>query len=223
MHLHRPTTRIVLVRHGQSVANAGFATADDSAIPLTVLGQQQAQNFAECFVAPPAHVAVSPFLRARQTAGPLLTRFPAIPVEEWPIQEFHYLDLDGSKLTDRERRPYALDYWQRCDPAYHHGDGAESFSGFLQRTRHTIQRLSGKSEGGCHILFTHGFWMQAFRLLLLFPEATDLDLMANFRRFHSVNEIRNLEPLEFEAVAGHIRPVGQEHLNNFALQEPFHE
>jgi len=209
-------TRIVLVRHGQSIANAGGATADDRTMPLTELGHQQARSFAEDFPHAPARVVLSPYLRASQTAEPLLARFPAVAVEEWPIQEFHYLDLDGRALTDVERQPYVLSYWQRCDPAYVHGPSAESFSAFLLRARDTIQRLTTESASGCHVLFTHGFWMQAFRLLLLFPHATDLDLMLNFRRFHFVNLIRNLESLEFEVACGQIRLLGQ-HLNAFTL------
>ena len=39
--------------------------------------------------------------------------------------------------------------------------------------------------------------MQAIRLVLLFPNATDAELMANFLRFHLVNFIQNIDSLEF--------------------------
>lgn len=214
----QPTTRIILIRHGQSEANAGGLTANDNVIALTSLGRQQASRFAENFPHIPSRFILSPYLRARQTAEPMLQRFPAVRVEDWPIQEFHYLDLDGSALTDRQRQPHVLSYWERCDPAYVDGPRSESFSAFISRARGTIQRLSTENLSGCHVLFTHGFWMQAFRLSLLFPDATDLELMSNFRRFHFVNQIRNLESLEFEAIGGHIRLLAQEHLNTFTLE-----
>jgi probable phosphoglycerate mutase len=79
-----------------------------------------------------------------------------------------------------------------------------------------------KSEG-CIVVFTHGFFMQAIRILLLFPYATDQQLMSNFRRFHFVNFIQNLEAIELEAINGQLRMVGQQHLTAFTLQgEPPH-
>lgn len=211
-------TRILLVRHGQSIANAGGITSTDDTNPLTELGQQQARTFAENFPHTPARFLVSPFLRARQTAAPLLARFPAVTVEGWPIQEFRYLNSELIPMTDLDRWPAAIThYWERSDPAYVDGPHTESFSGFLARIRDTILRLS-EAPAGCHVLFTHGFWMQAFRLLLLFPHATDLELMSNFRRFHSVNFIRNLESLDFEVAGGRIRPLNQEHPSTFTLE-----
>ena len=60
--------------------------------------------------------------------------------------------------------------------------------------------------------------MQAFRLVLLFPDATDAELMSNFRRFHFVNLIQNVDSLEFEVRDGKIRLIGQPHLTGFTLQ-----
>lgn len=214
-------TRILLIRHGQSLANAGKAINDDSTNSLTELGQQQAQAFADSFSHLPSRFLVSPYLRARQTAEPLLRRLPAIPVETWPVHEFHYLSAIETPTIEEQRMPEILSYWERMDPAYSADPQAESFSAFLARTRDTIQRLSKEAleaPGGCHVLFTHGLWMQAFRMLLLFPKSTDLELMRNFRRFHFVNFVNNLEALDFEVANGHIRPLNQEHLNTFRLE-----
>jgi probable phosphoglycerate mutase len=212
-----PIARILLVRHGQSVANAGGATSIDSTNSLTELGKEQALDFAMNFSHVPQRFILSPFLRARQTAEPILQRFPHVRVEEWQIQEFTYLNSEQIPMTDEQRWPGAIAYWERCDPVFAGSPRTESFSSFLARIRDTIQRLT-QVPGGCHILFTHGFWMQAFRLLVLFPQATDLALMSNFRRFHSVNFIRNLESLDFEVADGRIRPLNQEHLSIFTLE-----
>jgi 2,3-bisphosphoglycerate-dependent phosphoglycerate mutase len=214
-----PITRVLLVRHGQSLANAGGIPADHITNPLTELGHEQAKSFAEDFTCDPTLFLVSPFVRARQTSEPLVRRFPAIPVEEWPIHEFHYLEPERHNGTSEEQQiPHMDTYWKRGDPTYFDGPGAESFTAFMGRTRDTMKRLARLNTGGCIVMFTHGFVMQAFRLLSLFPDATDHQLMSNFRRFHFVNFIHNTASIEFEVVNGRLRMVGQQHLTDFTLQ-----
>ena len=213
------TTRILLVRHGQSVANAGGKTADNITNPLTDLGRMQSLDFAERLDCKPTLFVVSPFLRAQQTAEPLRRRFPHVPVEEWPVQEFTFLEPAHYTNTSEEyREPHALAYWQRQDPAFLDGPGAESFVQFLDRAREAIHRLVSANPGGCIVIFTHGFFMQAFRLVLLFPNATDAGLMSNFQRFHLVNLIQNTDSLEFAIRNGKIRLIGQPRLACFTLQ-----
>jgi hypothetical protein len=59
--------------------------------------------------------------------------------------------------------------------------------------------------------------MQAFRLVTMFPTATDAALMANFRRFHFNNFLENTETVELEVVGGQVRLVGQPQLASFKL------
>jgi 2,3-bisphosphoglycerate-dependent phosphoglycerate mutase len=212
-------TKVILVRHGESVANAGGKTADHISNPLTPLGQTQSRDFARRLDCEPTLIVVSPFVRAQQTAEPLRRRFPDVPIEEWPIQEFNFLEPSRHhNTTETDREPYVVAYWRRLDPDFTDGPGAESFSVFLDRAREAISRLVSRKPSGCIIIFTHGFFMQAFRLVLLFPKATDAELIANFRRFHNVNLIRNTESLEFEVRGGKIRLIGQPQLQHFTLQ-----
>ncbi|HEY1994052.1 MAG TPA: histidine phosphatase family protein [Edaphobacter sp.] len=213
------STKIILVRHGQSVTNAGGRAADQVSNPLTELGRAQSREFAERLDCKPTLFITSPFLRAQQTSEPLRKRFPNVPVEEWPIQEFSFLNpvlYEGTSEADRES--HVLAYWQREDPAYIHGAEAESFTLFLGRAREAIRRLPARDPGGCIVVFTHGFFMQAIRLVLLFPNATDADLMANFQRFHLLNLIENIGSLEFEVHDGKIQLIGPAHQTDFTLQ-----
>jgi probable phosphoglycerate mutase len=212
-------TKVLLVRHGQSVANAGGKTADHDTNPLTELGSMQARNFAQGLECKPTLVVTSPFLRAQQTAEPLRQRFPDVPLEEWPIQEFTFLEPASHKnSTEEDRQPHVLSYWEHRDPAFVSGAGAESFEQFLDRAREAIHQLVSRNLVGCIVIFTHGFFMQAFRLLIRFPNATDAELMANFRRFHLVNFIQNTDSLEFEVRDGKIQAIGQPRLTGFTLQ-----
>jgi probable phosphoglycerate mutase len=214
--------KIILVRHGQSVANAGGRSSDHTTNPLTELGHTQARSFAEAFSGSPTRFICSSYLRARQTSEPLLQKLCEVPVENWPIHEFTYLEPTHA-TTDEQLMPRITEYWGRNDPAHIDGPTVESFSSFLDRVRDALMRLAQTPPGEHIVIFTHGFWMQAFRLLLLFPNATDAELMANFRRFHFNHFIDNTEALEFEVRNGQIHMLGQQHLNDFSLEgEPTH-
>ena len=213
------STRIILVRHGQSVTNAGGRAVDQVSNPLTELGRAQAREFAERLDCKPTLLLSSPFLRAQQTSEPLRQRFPNVPVEEWPIHEFSFLNPALHRGTsEADRESHVVAYWQREDPAYTDGPEAESFTLFLDRAREAIRRLASNNTGGCIVVFTHGYFMQAFRLVLLFPNATDAELMANFQRFHFLNLIQNIGSLEFEVRNGKIQLIGQLHQTDFTLQ-----
>ena len=212
-------TRIILVRHGQSVTNAGGRSADQVSNPLTELGRAQAREFAERIDCRPTRIVISPFLRAQQTSEPLRERFPDVPVEEWPIHEFSFLNPALHRGTsEADRESHVVAYWRREDPTYSDGPEAESFTFFLDRAREAIRRLISSDPGGCLVVFTHGFFMQAFRLVLLFPNASDAELMANFRRFHFLNLIQNIDTLEFEVRNDKIQLIGPLHLTDFTLQ-----
>jgi probable phosphoglycerate mutase len=214
-----PSTKVILVRHGQSLANAGGKTADHVTNPLTELGRLQSETFAERLDCKPTLFVTSPFLRAQQTAEPLRQRYPNVPVEEWPIYEFTFLNPSRHKGTSEEdRQPYVDAYWRRDDPAFTDGPGAESFTLFLARARKAIRQLETRKPGGCIVIFTHGYFMQAFRLVLLFPNATDAELMSNFLRFHLVNLIENTDSLEFEIRNGKIQLIRQPRLTGLTLQ-----
>src|SRR3546814_2517008 len=83
--------RAIFIRHGQSTGNAGVPCDDLGAIELTELGQEQAREVAASWTQAPALIVTSPYTRTRQTAAPTIARFPGVPVEVWPIEEFTYL------------------------------------------------------------------------------------------------------------------------------------
>ena len=58
---------------------------------LTELGWRQAREVAASWTQVPSLLVTSAYLRTRQTAQPTLARFPHVPVEAWPIEEFTYL------------------------------------------------------------------------------------------------------------------------------------
>jgi 2,3-bisphosphoglycerate-dependent phosphoglycerate mutase len=176
-------TRVFLIRHGESESNTGLPSADPGAIPLTAAGHRQAEQIARVLADVPALIVTSPYLRARQTAEPMVSRFPATACQQWPVQEFTYLgDLHGRATTHREREPYVRAYWDRADPQAA-GPGAESFAGLLGRTADFLKRLSPQ-ESGPVVVFTHAVFMQAVAWSLLTGITTpDHEQMRGFRGF----------------------------------------
>jgi len=104
-------------------------------------------------------------------------------VEEWPIEEFTYLDtrrLAGT--TEAERNGVVKEYWDRCDPFANFGEGAESFARFIARVDAMIERLRGPGKVRSAAVFTHGYVIHATALRLREPGApVDAGMMLRFR------------------------------------------
>ncbi|BAZ11453.1 phosphoglycerate mutase [Calothrix sp. NIES-4071] len=157
-----------LIRHGESEANSGLPTDDQINIKLTEKGHQQARQIAVSFSQQPSLVVTSPFLRTKQTAQPTIERFASTPHIEWQVQEFNYLATARRKNTTlAERIPMAEEYWQRCDPNYIDGEGAESFAEMVSRVNNLKTLIQNLDEGFVAV-FTHGMFMRAFLWSLLF-------------------------------------------------------
>jgi probable phosphoglycerate mutase len=172
------------VRHGESESNADLRTIHPAESALTPTGQAEAQMLARSFPQKPSLIIVSPYLRARQTAEATRARFPSVPVEEWPVYEFTYLDpVRYLNTTGSERMPYALAYWQRNDPTYKDGGVGESFVELMDRVDETIRRLRQHSAEFV-IVFSHGLFLRALVWSLLTGEceATE-NAMRRYRHF----------------------------------------
>jgi broad specificity phosphatase PhoE len=157
-----------LIRHGESEANAGFPTDEQANIKITERGHQQAQQVASCFSQQPSLIVTSPFLRTKQTAQPTIDRFSSTPQVEWQVEEFNYLATARRKNTTlAQRKPMAEEYWQRNDPFYVDGEGAESFAEMMSRVYNLQKQIQDIKEEFVAI-FTHGMFMRAFLWSLIF-------------------------------------------------------
>ncbi|WP_028926529.1 histidine phosphatase family protein [Pseudonocardia acaciae] len=186
-----PPTRAWLVRHGQSEANAGIPGPDPGATPLTPLGRRQAERVAQAVPEAPALIVTSPFARARATAERTIARFPGSPVQEWPVQEYHYLgQFHDLATTSGEREPYVRAYWERADPHLVNGD-AESFADLIDRVELCLTRLDQRPEGLVAV-FTHGMFTMALLWWLLTGRGeVTTDAMRRFRTFADACRIPN--------------------------------
>jgi broad specificity phosphatase PhoE len=189
--------KVIFVRHGESTGNIGLPTFDFSSLELTPTGRQQAARMAAYWQATPTLIAMSAYLRTHQTAQPTQERFPSVPTRILPMEEFTYLEPSRWNGTSRdERRPHIEAYWAAADPAYQDGPGAESFNTLLARVERTLQMLQALPQDALVYAFSHGEFMQAVRVSLLYPAWSSKQKMAHFWPFHAKFPILNCARLE---------------------------
>lgn len=191
--------KAIFIRHGQSTGNAGVPCNDLSSIELTELGWSQAQHAARNWEECPALIVTSPYLRTQQTAAPTIERFPNVPVEVWPIEEFTYLQPSRWNGTrSAERMPHLERYWAQADPTYRDGEGAESFGMLLRRAEAALARLAALPSPSLAFVFSHGQFIQAARAVVTEPELDDRGKMCRFWRKGEPPAIGNAELIVFK-------------------------
>lgn len=193
--------RAIFIRHGQSTGNAGMPCDDLASIELTELGWSQARQVATGWTEAPTLIVTSPYLRTQQTAAPTIERFPNVPVEVWPIEEFTYLQpsrWNGTRSV--ERMPHLERYWDKADPAYCDGEGAESFGGLLRRAEAALARLAALPSSSIAYVFSHGQFIQAVRDAVTETELDDQGKMLRFWRKGEPPAIGNGELVRFDRV-----------------------
>lgn len=182
-------TEVWFIRHGESAANAGLATANPAEIPLTALGHEQARKVSEAFDKAPDLIVTSAYQRAIETASYTMARFPDAPVESWNTHEFNYLSLTGPS-TYTERFPMARAYWEKCDPAFIHGEGAESFTQCMERVSRMQEKI-WQRQAKFIAIFGHGYMMKTMlwgNLIGSFEVTREY-----MQRFHAYNQTFEIE------------------------------
>ncbi|WP_425508684.1 histidine phosphatase family protein [Stenotrophomonas oahuensis] len=182
---------MTLIRHAESVANAGRRTFDPGTIGLTDAGVLQAEALAKSWGRTPSKLISSPFLRALDTAKPLATRF-GLPIHVGDLQEFTYLSPDRCRgTTPHERRNWVDAYWQRAEPDFRDGTGAETFREFASRVEGAICAIGGSCEPGV-VVVCHGQVIQ-MACWLVGRSAVSLD----------ANAMREFRELDINSPVGH--------------------
>ena len=181
MAQNNPT--VYLIRHGQSQANVGGVTLANPIVPLTELGQLQAEALAPLLPATSVKIWASPFKRALDTAAPYCARMGQSPATHDDLREFETVDtvqMTGSSAAQREA--VVAHYWIKSDPEQRTGPAAETFREFHDRvTRTRTQFLPALPDGT--LIFGHGMWMALLFWQIWGFEKIDHVGMSLFRRF----------------------------------------
>lgn len=185
-------SNVWLIRHGESTINAGTWSNQPHAALLTAKGQQQAEQAAAQIHTRPDLIVVSPAQRAQDSAIPIIQRWHDLPVEIWPIQEFTYLmPAKCQNLTLEQRQVMITNYWQRCDPFFCDGEGAESFATFLARIEVFHAQLG--RQHGFIVVVGHGQFFRAYQLGLSQGFAATSAWMQQFREKETATPLANGE------------------------------
>jgi probable phosphomutase (TIGR03848 family) len=151
-------TRILLIRHAHSVANAkGILAGKSPGVLLTDLGQKQSHDLAERLSGSKiTRVRISPLERCHMTVAPLLDSInvknrPEVIVDE-NLSEVDYGKWTGKKLTSLYREKLWSVVQNRPSAMYFpNGEGLAEVQVRAMRSLH-----SAAAEGGLQVLVSHG-------------------------------------------------------------------
>jgi broad specificity phosphatase PhoE len=146
---------LILIRHGESVANAQGLLLGRADAALTPKGIVQAATAAQLLRDPVLELRSSPLSRARDTAALLAVDLPIEVDERWV--EVDYGEYDGQLLSD-----VPADIWQQWqrDPGFH-PPGGESLAEVEARVARACDELfstnglGARAPGGDVIVVSH--------------------------------------------------------------------
>ncbi|MEV0066334.1 MULTISPECIES: 2,3-bisphosphoglycerate-dependent phosphoglycerate mutase [unclassified Amycolatopsis] len=169
-------TPLVLLRHGESTANAGDLFAGHLDVPLTPAGALEARAAAEGLAGwVPDIVHCSPLARAADTAAIVRSRLsPTVAAEYHPaLVERHYGALQGLRRADARARfgAEAVACWRRSPAGL--PPGGESLQMLHERLRpYWLEELLPLLESGRSVLVVaHG---NSLRMLLAHVSGLDV-------------------------------------------------
>lgn len=199
---------LYIVRHAESIANAGGKTDSPSAIALSDHGKQQAIDLVPHLT--PLNiraVIVSPYPRTLLTAKPFLATRPDLSPYIWQIQEFTFLDEDKCRgTTQLERTASRQTFWDKGDPEFRDGPKSERFVDVVARANSFLKNVLLVPNRTA--IFTHGqFWMICTARLHA-PTASAAELMRTTysMQYEQKRNLRNAQILPLAINFGKIVP-----------------
>jgi broad specificity phosphatase PhoE len=153
-----PTTRLLLIRHGETIANREFRYIGVRDDPLSTPGRTQATQLAEALaVLPVAAVYSSPLQRAYDTALPIAARHMLEVQRVDELRECNFGTWEGlSRAEVIGRSPedaQRLREWEQ-DPTIAPPDG-ESFKALQERVYAAVERLAQAHPDQSIVLVSH--------------------------------------------------------------------
>jgi probable phosphoglycerate mutase len=150
------TTRVLLVRHGQSQGNAERRFGGHTATPLSALGRAQAEATALALAAEGVTaIYSSDLLRAVQTAEPL-ARATGLRVEEADAFRERSVGLMEGLTFEEAAAAHPEEYAALLRRDFERVlAGGESYRQLLDRASARLDRAVGENRGGAVTVFSH--------------------------------------------------------------------
>lgn len=153
------TTRLVIVRHGQTAANTAKLLHGLTDLPLDETGERQAQRIAKRIANEiDAHALISsPLARARATAGAISNMTGLDVQERAELREMHFGDLEGYTV-ERLQLEHPEIAAQTLDPhnttlRWPNGDDVHTF---YHRTSATFAAIAEEHARKTVVVVAHG-------------------------------------------------------------------
>ncbi|MBI3321394.1 MAG: histidine phosphatase family protein [Candidatus Omnitrophica bacterium] len=152
-------TRCYLVRHAQTVWNGEHRIQGHSDLPLSPLGQRQAQRVAACFA--PRHlkgIFTSALQRSHQTAQRIAAGngHTITPVIEQELAEMHLGAWEGLTPEEIDARFHGAYQRWRMQPSAVPIPEAEPLEVFRARVRRAFGRILTTVDQGEYVIVSHG-------------------------------------------------------------------
>jgi len=151
------TTRLCLVRHGETAWNAEGRVQGQTDVPLNELGRAQARAVATALAGERFDaIYSSDLVRVRETAAPAAERL-GLPVALDPqLRERHYGIFERYTYAEvRDRFPAEYARFRDKDPAFDFVSG-EALKAFERRALACVAGLVERHAGRSLLVFTHG-------------------------------------------------------------------
>jgi len=151
------TTRLCVVRHGETAWNAEHRVQGQLDVPLNAIGQAQALAASKVLAQEKFDAIYSSDLsRARQTAQPTASAISMEMRLERNLRERHYGIFERLTYAEVKTR-YPEDYarFEARDPDYAFRTG-ESLRDFSARSIAAISRIAEQNRDQSILVFTHG-------------------------------------------------------------------
>jgi broad specificity phosphatase PhoE len=161
----RRVSRIVLVRHGETVWHAENRYAGSTEVDLTERGRVQAEALARWAArANIGYLYTSPMGRAQATARPVAAALGLRPIEDTRLRELHFGQGEG--LTSEEMRQQFPEQYEafRRNPVDDYLPGGEDPCAAIARGRAALEEIAAAAGLNARVLIvTHN---TLIRLLL---------------------------------------------------------
>ncbi len=153
------TTRLCLIRHGETAWNAEKRLQGHIDIPLNTRGESQARQMAQALKDARLNFDVlftSDLKRAVDTSAAVVQLFGVVAQVDSNLRERHFGALQG--LSINEAALVRPDIWQAhiSRDLDHELEGGESIRQFALRVQRALDRIEEQHPGKTVLMFSHG-------------------------------------------------------------------
>ena len=155
--------QIILVRHGETMANKAQLVLGTSDVPLTELGRDQAKAAAQkiSLMEPsPTFLFSSPYQRAKETAGYISNVIGLEPIFVDGLKEMNSGEMEGIKASEMDDKyPEYMKNWRR-DHSTARPPGGETLEEVHSRAWKSILNIFNEYDEPVVVVVAHLFPIQ---------------------------------------------------------------